>query len=215
MQGAHRAHARTGCSRVPGAGLPVYNLQQRRYRTRVLDEDALRTERAVVKLLLMSVFECFGKLPDKMQALVDVQVSAMIPQQEIESNRLCIMIKDQSRAELGFLVITNLQDARMIDTLEDLELSRRMPNQCLPRLIRCCGGKRIDSDAATHRFDADVSTFPILKVFPFANDCAELILANTPVLVRLPDACIHQGPAKACAPAGDRPAPNPGRQEGR
>src|ERR1700730_2106179 len=92
----------------------------------------------------MGVFERFGKLPDDMQALVDVQIFAMLPQQEVESNCPSIMIKYQGRAEFGLLVVTNFHNAGMIYPLQDLKFSCRMPSEDLTRLFCCCGGEGVD-----------------------------------------------------------------------
>ena len=62
-----------------------------------------------------------------------------------------------------------------------------MPNEGFAPLFRCRGGECVDPDAATHRLDADVSTFPILEVLPFTDNSAKLIFANAAMLVRLPD----------------------------
>src|SRR4051812_3500773 len=112
----------------------------------------------------MGVFECFGKLPDNMQALVDVQIFALLPQQEVETNCLSIMIKYQGRAEFGLLVVTNFQDAGVIYALQNLKLSCRMPNEGLAGLFGCWRGESVDPNATTYGLNADVCAFPILKV---------------------------------------------------
>src|SRR5437763_15406906 len=154
----------------------------------------------------MGVFERLGKLPDDMQALIDVKIFALLAQQEVESNCLSIMIKYQGWAEFGLLVVTNFQDTGVINPLQDLKLSCCMPNEGLACLFCCCGSKSVDPHAAAHGLDADVLTFPILEVLPFTDNSAKLIFADAAMLVRLPYPGIYHRSRKcACLLVIDPP----------
>jgi hypothetical protein len=116
------------------ARLPVHDARPWRCAGDILNQDALRAQGAVVEALLVGVLQGLGQVTDDLQALVYVEQLAHLAhfaQQEVEPDRLGVVIEDQRRAEFAVLVVLDLDDARVVDAFEDLELALRLADQRL------------------------------------------------------------------------------------
>lgn len=106
------------------------------------------------------------------------------------------MIEDERRAEFGVLVVLDLDDARMVDAFEDLELSLRLANQRLARIGRGGGSNRVDANAPAYSRHRGVRALPVLVGAAFRQQRAELVIADLAILVRAPYAGLCHGPGK-------------------
>ncbi|WP_291990703.1 hypothetical protein [Candidatus Accumulibacter sp. ACC007] len=106
------------------------------------------------------------------------------------------MIEDERRAEFGVLVVLDLDDARVVDAFEDLELSLRLANQRLARLRRGGGSNRVDANAPAYSRHRGVRALPVLVGAAFRQQRAELVIADLAMLVRGPYAGLCHGPGK-------------------
>ena len=179
---------RCGVTDVARRGLPVHQAQVQRTAADAMDEDALRPQGAVVEALGVGVLQRLGDVAHQLQALRDREVLAVVAQQVIQAHGLGVVIEDQRRAELGLLVVLDLQDARVVDAFEDLELAARLAHARGADLGAGGGSDGVDADTAMHRVDADVLGFPVLKAFAFGQQLAEPVVAHLAVLVGGTDA---------------------------
>ena len=178
----HRVR-RCGVTDVARRGLPVHQAQVQRTAADAMDEDALRPQGAVVEALGVRVLQRLGDVAHQLQALRDREVFAAVAQQVIQAHGLGVVIEDQCRAELGLLVVLDLQDARMVDAFEDLELTARLANARGADLRARGGCDGVDAHPAVNRVDADVLGFPVLEAFTLGQQLAEPVVAHLSVLV--------------------------------
>ena len=178
---------------VARRGLPVHQPQAPRTAAAAIDEDALRPQGAVVQALRVGVLQRLGDVADPLQALRDRQVLALLPQQVIEAHGLRVVIEDQRRAEFGLLVVLDLEDARVVDAFENLELAAGLANPRGADLRTRSRGDRVDAHPAVYGVDADVPRFPVLKTGTLGQQLAQPVVAHLAVLVGRADAGFGQG----------------------
>jgi hypothetical protein len=156
----------------------------------------------VVEALLVGVLQGLGQVTDDLQALVYVEQLAHLAhfaQQEVEPDRLGVVIEDQRRAEFAVLVVLDLDDARVVDAFEDLELALRLANQRLARIGGGRGSDGVDANAPAHGVHRGVRAFPVLVGVirrTLGQQRAELVVADLAMLVRRPDAGLGHGPGE-------------------
>lgn len=109
------------------------------------------------------------------------------------------MIEDERRAEFGVLVVLDLDDARMVDAFEDLELALRLADQRVAGIGGGRGGDGVDADAPAHGVHRGVRAFPVLIGVirrALGEQRAELVVADPAMLVRRPDTGLGHRPGE-------------------
>ena len=149
----------------------------------VLNQDALWTERAVVQALGVRVLQRLGNVAHELQALRDGAPRAVVTQQVIQAHSLGVVVEHERWAQLGFFVVLDLQDARVVDAFEHLEFAACLAHARCASLRAGGGGHGVDAHAAVHGLDGDVVGFPILEAFAFGQQRAELVIADLAVFV--------------------------------
>ena len=77
----------------------------------------------MVQALGMGVLQRLGHVAHHLQALGDGQACAVVTQQVVEPLGLGVVVKDERRAQLGLLVVLDLQDAGVVDALQHFKLT--------------------------------------------------------------------------------------------
>ena len=165
------------------AGLPVHDARPWRCAGNVLNQHALRTECTVVQPLLVGVLQCLGKVAHDLQALVHAEQLAHLMKQEVQADRLGVVIEDECRAELGVLVVLDLDDARVINAFEDLKFALGLAHQRLASISSGGSSHGVDANAAAHGIHRCVGAFPVLIRRTLGQQRTELVIAYLAVLV--------------------------------
>jgi hypothetical protein len=71
-------------------------------RLQVMNQDALRPQRAVVQALGVGVLQRLGDVAHQLQALGDGEALAAVTQQVVQAHGLGVVIEDQRRARVRF-----------------------------------------------------------------------------------------------------------------
>ncbi len=113
------AHVARGC-------LPVHQTQLHCAGVSAVNKDALRPQGAVIQPLGMGVLQGLGNVSHQLEPLGDGERVALLAQQMVQPNRFGVVIEDQGRAEFGFFVVIDPQDAGMVDALQHFEFTARL-----------------------------------------------------------------------------------------
>ena len=119
----NRRRARAERGRVPGADHPIEDLDPGIGRVGIDDEDALRREGAVRDLLLVRVFQRLGDLANDAEFGVDRKLRAALRQVVIQTNAVPGMLEDDGGAEAVLDQRQRLDDSRVADAADHLQLA--------------------------------------------------------------------------------------------
>jgi hypothetical protein len=125
----------------------------------------------------VGVAECLSQLAEEVEPQLRAHPSAPLAQEQVKAHRFRVVLEDQRRAAFALLEVEDLEDARVVDALEDAERARRHPAQTRPRVGR--GGRRVgvDPHAALHA-EADMTGFEVLPAVALGEELAELVVAD-------------------------------------
>ena len=115
-----------GRRRIAGValrGLPVHQLQLRVAAVNALHQDALRAQGPVEHAVRVGVLQGLRHAAHHVQALGEGQPGALVAQQVVEPLGLGVVVEDQRCAQLGLLVLLDLQDAGVVNAFQHLEFT--------------------------------------------------------------------------------------------
>ena len=78
-------------------------------------------------LFVVGIADDFGDLPDQIQLEIDTERVLALREKVVETNAQRIMLEDQRGTDFVFGVAIRLQDAGMLERLQQLELSQGRP----------------------------------------------------------------------------------------
>ena len=144
------------------ADLPVEDLEPGDLGVGVHDQDALRRQRPVDDPLGVGVADGVGDLAEQLQPRAGRELRPPRRQVVVEPHRPGLVGEQQRRAELVVLVVAGVEDAGVVEALEDAELARRRPLHPLPLLLAGGLGDQVLPDPAEDARQRGVLGQPVL-----------------------------------------------------
>src|SRR5688572_6872101 len=115
-----------------------------------------------------------GELANQMKPEAQVKFGTAVLQPMVEPFHVGVVLEDQRRAELGLLVVEDLDDARVLDAFEKLKFATRLPGQGSPGFVVGSSGEVIDPNSSTSP-DGGVCSEPVLIVDAFVEQMLQTI----------------------------------------